>query len=153
MTLVDIGTVLEDTLKIVDNQAKIQKISVRGNIGIPQGMVRGNASLLQQVFLNLFLNAMNAMPEGGALDLSIDEIDDKFIVGITDTGCGIPKDDIENIFDPFYTLAPVGKGTGLGLSICYSILKQHNGSLEVNSAEGRGSTFTVKLPTAGSEVP
>ena len=148
MTLVDVVTILHDTLRLVDNQAKIQKIAVRMDVGIRQGMVRGNASLLQQVFLNLFLNAMNAMPDGGTLDLSVDEIEDKLVVNISDNGCGIPKDDIENIFDPFYTLAPVGKGTGLGLSICYSILKQHNGGLQVESAEGKGSTFSVKLPAA-----
>lgn len=153
MRPVDIVSVLDDTLKLVDNQAKIQKIFIKVNMGIPQGMVRGNASLLQQVFLNLLLNGMNAMPDGGTISLSVDEIRGQFVIGMTDTGCGIPKDDIENIFDPFYTLAPVGKGTGLGLSICYSILKQHNGSLEVDSAEGRGSTFTVRLPVAENEMP
>ncbi|MGO9571167.1 MAG: ATP-binding protein [Desulfomonilaceae bacterium] len=150
MTLVDIVTILQDTLKLVDNQAKIQKIAVCSNIGIEQVMVRGNPSLLQQVFLNLFLNAMNAMPNGGALSVSADSTDEELTVGITDTGCGIRKEDIENIFDPFYTLAPVGKGTGLGLSICYSILKQHCGYLQVDSSEGRGATFTVRLPTVGN---
>jgi signal transduction histidine kinase len=149
MTLVNIVTTCQDTLKLVDNQAKIQKISIPVKINIERAMVRGNASLLQQVFLNLFLNAMNAMPDGGTLSLVLDKSDSELLVGITDTGHGIPKDDIENIFDPFYTRAPVGKGTGLGLSICYSILKQHSGSLQVDSVQGKGSTFTVKLPIGG----
>lgn len=150
MALVDIVTILQDTLKLVDNQAKIQKIAVSSNIGIQQGMVRGNPSLLQQVFLNLFLNAMNSMPDGGTLSVSAHSTDEELTVSITDTGCGIRKEDIENIFDPFYTLAPVGKGTGLGLSICYSILKQHCGYLQVDSSEGKGSMFTVRLPTVGN---
>jgi signal transduction histidine kinase len=91
---------------------------------------------------------MNAMPDGGTLALFLERCCAEFLVGIVDTGHGIPKDDIENIFDPFYTRAPVGKGTGLGLSICYSILKQHSGSLQVESVQDKGSTFVVKLPTA-----
>ncbi|MGB6064514.1 MAG: PAS domain S-box protein [Desulfomonilaceae bacterium] len=153
MTLVDIVSVLQDTLKLVDNQAKIQKITVRADIDIQQEIVRGNQSLLQQVFLNIFLNAMNAMPDGGSLKITAANSDEELMVNIVDTGCGIARDDIENIFDPFYTLAPVGKGTGLGLSICYSILKQHCGSLQVDSAVGKGSTFTVRLPIVRSETP
>lgn len=150
MTLIDVITTLQDTLKLVDNQAKIQKIAITVSIEFEQAVVRGNGSLLQQVFLNLFLNAINAMPDGGVLSVSVDNTPEELVVTITDTGHGISTDDIDNIFDPFYTLAPVGKGTGLGLSICYSILKQHSGSLQVDSAEGKGSTFTVKLPRAGS---
>lgn len=149
MTSVDLVTIFQDTLKLVDNQAKIQKIAISVSLDIRHAMVRGNASLLQQVFLNLFLNAMNAMPDGGTLTLSMARTDEELLVSMTDTGHGIPKDDIENIFDPFYTRAPVGKGTGLGLSICYSILKQHSGSLQVESVQGRGATFTVRLPIAG----
>ncbi len=152
MTLVDIVSILQDTLKLVDNQAKIQKIRVCADIGIQQAIVRGNQSLLQQVFLNLFLNAMNAMPDGGTLKITAVSSEEELMVNIMDTGCGIPREDIENIFDPFYTLAPVGKGTGLGLSICYSILKQHCGSLQVDSAVGKGSTFSVRLPIVRSET-
>ncbi|MBI5251801.1 MAG: PAS domain S-box protein [Desulfomonile tiedjei] len=146
MTLVDIVTICHDTLKLVDNQAKIQKISICVSVDVQHALVRGNASLLQQVFLNLFLNAMNAMPDGGTLSLFMHKSGEELFVSITDTGHGIPKDDIDNIFDPFYTRAPVGKGTGLGLSICYSILKQHSGSLQAESVHGKGSTFTVRLP-------
>jgi PAS domain S-box-containing protein len=148
MTIVDVVAICQDTLKLIDNQARIQKISICVNMDVEQALVRGNASLLQQVFLNLFLNAMNAMPDGGTLALFLEKCCSEFLVGIVDTGHGIPKDDIENIFDPFYTRAPVGKGTGLGLSICYSILKQHSGSLQVESVQDKGSTFVVKLPTA-----
>ena len=109
-------------------------------------LVAGVASLLEQVFLNLFLNAFNAMSEGGRLRIAVDRVRAEARVRVSDTGCGIAAADIGNIFDPFFTKAPVSKGTGLGLSICYSIAKQHAGSIEVDSAPGEGSTFTVKLP-------
>lgn len=87
------------------------------------------------------------MPEGGFLTVHLDKTDSEITVQIIDTGLGIAKENLEKIFDPFYTLPPVGKGTGLGLSICHTIVvKQHLGKIEVTSAEGQGSTFTVRLP-------
>jgi PAS domain S-box-containing protein len=146
VTEVNLSSVLEEALTLVANQARIQKIDIVRDL--PPGALRvsGVASLLEQVFLNLFLNACNAMADGGRLHLSVERIGREARVRITDTGCGIAAADIGNIFDPFYTRAPVGRGTGLGLSICYSIVEQHSGSIEVDSAPGRGSTFTVKLP-------
>jgi signal transduction histidine kinase len=146
MSEVNIITTLNEMIKLVENQAKLKKITVCFQSDISESMVKGNPSLLQQVFLNLFLNAINAMPDGGTITGLVTNIEDEVIIGISDTGHGIPKDELENIFDPFFTLAPVGKGTGLGLSICYSILKQHSGSLTVDSTVGQGSTFTVRLP-------
>jgi signal transduction histidine kinase len=109
-------------------------------------MISGVGSLLQQVFLNLFLNALNSMADGGSLRISVVTRGNEALVRITDTGSGINRADIDKIFDPFYTTSPVGKGSGLGLSICYSILRHHFGSIEVESSEGKGSTFTVRLP-------
>jgi len=108
--------------------------------------ISGNASLLQQAFLNLFLNGIKAMPDGGKLHVSVEKAGQEVVISVADTGHGISKEDMDKIFDPFYTTAPVGKGTGLGLSICYSIVKQHSGAIEVESAEGKGSAFTVRLP-------
>lgn len=146
MTRTNLCAVVQETLTLVANQAKIQKIEVvfRG----PKEPVRihGNSSLLQQVFMNLFLNAMDAMPEGGVLRASIEKGPEEVWVRVADNGRGIPKGNLEKIFDPFYTTSTVGKGTGLGLSICYSIIKQHLGSIEVDSAEEKGSTFTIRLP-------
>jgi len=102
--------------------------------------------MLQQVFMNLILNAVNAMPEGGFLRVSVERSGAEAQVRVADTGHGIPAGEMGNIFDPFYTTRPVGQGTGLGLSICYSIVKQHSGAIEVESVEGRGSVFTVRLP-------
>ncbi|MFA4904761.1 MAG: ATP-binding protein, partial [Desulfobaccales bacterium] len=106
----------------------------------------GVATLLQQVFMNLFLNAINAMPTGGRLGIDVNMDRPEVRVQVTDTGCGISPREIGKIFDPFYTTSIVGQGTGLGLSLCYSIVKQHRGTIGAESVEGRGSVFTVKLP-------
>ncbi len=108
--------------------------------------MQGNETLLQHVFINLFLNAIDAMPDGGALAVSAIRSADQVAVAVSDTGCGIPADEVNRIFDPFYTRSRYKKGTGLGLSICYAIVKQHRGAIEVSSIEGRGSEFVVTLP-------
>jgi signal transduction histidine kinase len=98
------------------------------------------------VFINLLLNAMNAMPNGGTVDIFAEQAASQVLLRITDTGAGISQEDLDKIFDPFFTKAPLGKGTGLGLSICSAIVDQHGGSIGVESQSGKGSTFTVKLP-------
>ena len=102
---------------------------------------------MKQVFLNMILNAANSMENGGTLTI-ITELFNNKLVGITfsDTGCGIPEENLDKIFDPFFTTMPVGKGTGLGLSISYSIIKQHNGAIYVKSTVGKGSEFIIQLP-------
>jgi PAS domain S-box-containing protein len=144
----DLIELLKDTLNLVKNQAKIQKIHLKARLPKGPVLISGNASLLQQVFINLFLNAINAMQDGGMLGISMGRPIDKVAVRIADTGQGISKQEIDKIFDPFYTTSSAGKGTGLGLSIAYSIIKQHSGTIEVESSEGEGSTFTVKVPVA-----
>ena len=146
MVKINLPSLIRETLILVTNQAKIQKIEVRSHF--PQEMVSiiGNNTLLQQMFMNLFLNAINAMSDGGTLSISVKREGSEVLVRISDTGQGISKSQLDKIFDPFYTTSPVGKGTGLGLSICYSIAKQHFGSIEIDSEQGRGSTFTVRLP-------
>jgi signal transduction histidine kinase len=96
--------------------------------------------------MNLFMNAINAMPDGGSLSVCLEQVGVEVLIRIVDTGCGISSTDIDRIFDPFYTTSAPGKGTGLGLSICYSIIKRHFGSIEVESAKGAGSTFLIRLP-------
>lgn len=145
-TLVNLVSLIRETQTLVTYHANILKIEI--NTSFPQGpvMVEGVATLLQQVFMNLFLNAINAMPTGGRLEIDVKMIDSEVRVQVTDTGCGISPREIGKIFDPFYTTSIVGKGTGLGLSLCYSIVKQHQGTIGVESVEGQGSTFTIKLP-------
>ncbi len=106
----------------------------------------GNDTLLQHVFINLFLNAIDAMPDGGSLTVSATVRNRQVSLAVADTGCGIPAEEVNRIFDPFYTRSRYKKGTGLGLSICYSIVKQHRGAIEVTSIEGKGSNFVVTLP-------
>lgn len=101
---------------------------------------------LQQVLLNLSLNACEAMPTGGTLTILTSAQDGKAVLKLTDTGCGIKKEHYDQIFEPFFTTKPVGKGTGLGLSVTYGIIQQHGGTLEFESEEGKGTTFTVTLP-------
>ncbi len=146
MTQVDITTVLKETLTLVANQAKLQKIEIFSSIPKKTLSVHGIASLLQQVFVNLLLNAINAMPNGGFLEVTLNQTLTEVSISICDTGCGISKTQLSRIFDPFYTTSAVGKGTGLGLSICYSIIKQHLGNIEVESLNDHGSTFTIHLP-------
>jgi len=108
--------------------------------------VKGDHSLLSQVFMNCFTNAQDAMPSGGRLSIEAKKEDDKVVVTISDTGHGMDDGTSSKIFDPFFTLKPVGKGTGLGLSVTKGIIDQHKGSIEVSSELGRGTTFKICLP-------
>ncbi len=135
---VNLGMLIEETLTLVTNQARIQKIEVFPEFPKEPIMINGIASLLEQVFMNLLLNAINAMPDGGCLRVCLYKRGSQALVDVADTGVGISEADVNMIFDPFYTTSPVGKGTGLGLSLCYSIIKHHFGSIEVERLKGRG---------------
>jgi PAS domain S-box-containing protein len=146
MDSVDLRSIVRDAAALANAQAGVQRVNMTLDLPDTPLLASGVPSLLQQVFVNLFLNALNAMPSGGSLRVRVDASALEARVVISDTGCGIPAADIDKIFDPFYTTRRPGKGIGLGLSICYSIVKQHLGSIEVDSAEQRGATFTVRLP-------
>ena len=145
-TLVNLVSLIRETQTLVTYHANILKIEINTSFPEETVMVEGVATLLQQVFMNLFLNAINAMPTGGCLGIDVQMIDPEVQVQVTDNGCGISPLEIGKVFDPFYTTSVLGKGTGLGLSLCYSIVKQHRGTIDVESEEGRGSVFTIKLP-------
>jgi PAS domain S-box-containing protein len=146
-TPLDLLRVMNEARTLVDSQAKVQNVEIRTHFPPEPCQVLGVPSLLEQVFINLLLNAMNAMPNGGAVDIFIERTAGETLLRVTDAGEGIAQEDIERIFDPFFTRAPLGRGTGLGLSICNSIVDQHGGSISVESQRGKGSTFTVKLPS------
>jgi len=98
--------------------------------------------------LNLSLNACEAMPDGGTLTIRTSAQDGNVLVKVTDTGHGIKREHLDRVFEPFFSTKPAGQGTGLGLSGSYGIVQQHGGSLEVDSVEGEGTTFTIVLPTS-----
>jgi signal transduction histidine kinase len=115
--------------------------------------VTGDRSQLQQVFLNVLMNAVQAMGERGTLTIVTRPSAGgrEAEIRIADTGCGIPPDVIDRIFDPFFTTQQGGKGTGLGLAIAYGIVTRHRGHISVQSDVGRGTTFTIRLPATRTE--
>ena len=152
MAPLDMNEVLEDTLSLLVNQLTLRQVEARKDLASDLPTVVGNRSLLQQVFSNIILNDRNAMPDGGRLAVTTRATSDNQVeIEFADTGLGIPKEMLGEIFDPFFTTMPVGKGTGLGLSISYSIIKQHRGTIDVESKAGVGSTFTIRLPVQSDE--
>ena len=145
---VDLTQVIEDTLGFIENETNLRNIQLVVQVGADPVIIIGHACLLQQLLVNLILNACKAMPKGGMLGITLERDGDQALLRICDTGCGIPKKDVDRVFEPFYTTNRVGDGVGLGLSLCYSIVKQHFGAIEVESAEGSGATFTVRLPAS-----
>ncbi|MGB6066559.1 MAG: ATP-binding protein [Desulfomonilaceae bacterium] len=153
MVSVSIRSVIDETLKLVGNQMLVSRVEAEKQIPKNFPSVHGDYKSLQQVFLNLFINAIHAMPNGGKMSIrGYLSNGDRFLrVEVSDTGIGIEPEHIPLIFDPFYTTKDVGKGTGLGLSVTYSILQKHGGTVEVQSEKGRGTTFTVILPTESTK--
>lgn len=139
--------VIRRTINLVKNQLMLSGISSTVEIAPGISKIKGALRHLQQVFLNLFLNAIHAMPNGGELTIETRPYSEEFIrIDVKDTGTGIKAEELEKIFDPFYTTKGVGRGTGLGLSVTYGIVKEHGGYIEVESEVGKGSTFSVYLP-------
>jgi signal transduction histidine kinase len=125
---------------------------VRVALDIPEHLptIYGDRQQLHQVFLNLFLNAVDAMPHGGTLTVRAAAAEQPGFIAIrvTDEGTGIPEHILDNIFDPFFTTKATGRGTGLGLSVSLGIVRQHGGHIHVESKVGRGTTVTVRLPVS-----
>jgi two-component system NtrC family sensor kinase len=144
--LSDINEVINKSINLISHQAGIQNVKIEKKIkpDLPKIMI--DAGQIQQVFINILLNAIEAMPQGGALTVSSGIEDEMVAIRFTDTGIGIPRENLLKIFDPFFTTKKQGKGTGLGLSVSYGIIERHRGKLEVKSQVGKGTTFTIKLP-------
>jgi two-component system NtrC family sensor kinase len=149
---VDVNTVIGDVLSLLEPQFAAGKVKVRRELCSSPAPVAGVEHKLQQVFLNLFLNARDAMPKGGWLSVSTRLEDGQVIAEVSDTGSGIPSEHLSRIYDPFFTTKAIGKGTGLGLSITYGIVREHEGTLTCQSAIGKGTKFTVTLPQSISTV-
>jgi PAS domain S-box-containing protein len=149
---IDLHAVISDVLSLLEHQLKNSSIQVRKELGAPSPLVQGIEYKLQQVFLNLFLNARDAMPRGGWLTIATSVRDDgSAFVEVSDTGSGIPPDHLSRIYDPFFTTKDIGKGTGLGLSITYGIVQEHGGTITCDSAVGHGTRFAIALPAASTK--
>jgi len=140
----DINECLESTINIVWNEIKY-KATLKKELGIIP-LIKCYPQQLNQVFMNLLVNASHAIDKQGEITVGTSQEDDFISVTIADTGCGIPEEIQRRIFEPFFTTKDVGKGTGLGLSISYDIIKKHDGDISVESEVGSGTTFTVRLP-------
>jgi signal transduction histidine kinase len=148
--MIDVNRVALDTIAIISHQLGINKIKLLQELTPELPPVYGNANQIQQVLLNLMINAQQAlggMP--GTIKLATSRLDMKTIkIQVTDDGPGIPEDVQSKIFEPFFTTKPVGQGTGLGLSVSYGIVKTHKGNIDIQSEPGKGTMFTILLPTA-----
>ena len=145
---VDLNAVITDVFSLLEHQFEVSNVKVRRELAETAIPVLGIEHQLQQVFLNLFLNARDAMPSGGWLSVVTRLEGNRAIAEIADTGSGIPSAHLARIYDPFFTTKAIGRGTGLGLSITYGIVHEHDGTIHCDSAIGQGTRFTVALPLA-----
>ena len=142
-----VNSLIEASLSLIQYDKRAKDVTIVRDLGtdIPEITTDGNQ--LSQVIVNLVLNAVDAMPQGGTLTIGSRVKNGSIIIGFADTGVGIPKENLGRIFDPFYTTKE--KGTGLGLAVSYSIVKKLNGSLTVESEPGKGTKFVITLPIEG----
>ena len=147
---VNLASLIRETVPLVSQQARDKNVEVVLELPGEPLMVSGMPTLLEQVFLNLFLNSIAAMPEGGLLRISGIKMDTEVILSVCDTGCGIPKENMDQIFDPFFTTRQAVGGVGLGLPICYAIVEKHKGRIEVESIPGKQTVFAVHIPAGGA---
>ena len=156
MIPVDLRYVIRNTLALLAPQIKNRGVNVKEYYPKDVPLVMGRPDQLEQVFINMGLNAFDAMPDGGDFTIILDtgngisqiEQADFITIRLTDTGIGIPPEDISLLFEPFYTTKERGAGSGLGLFVSYLIIDQHGGAIEIESELGQGTTFVIKLPTA-----
>jgi two-component system NtrC family sensor kinase len=154
LELADVNQIVQSTMALLRHQAKVARVTVKKSYDENLPLVSLDANQIKQVFLNIITNAIQAMPQGGELEVvtsyrprAIDGTD-CVAVEFRDTGTGISAENLPRIFDPFFTTKKAGQGTGLGLSISHGIVEKHGGKIEVESEMGQGSTFTVLLPVA-----
>jgi signal transduction histidine kinase len=149
---VDISRVIRETVALVGHQFEKAGIRVKLDLDGALPLVRGDFGKLQQVFLNLYLNARDAMERGGTLEIRAWNGERGVEVRVADTGPGIPAEHLERIYDPFFTTKAPRKGTGLGLSVTYGIVHEHGGLIEVDSRPGKGTQFHLEFPSVRKTV-
>jgi PAS domain S-box-containing protein len=149
---VNLGQTLDDCLEVLQERVRRAgvKIESRYETTLRPVYVHADPDQMSQVFLNLFINAIHAMPDGGVLRISLERVNSHVKAVVADTGEGIPKEDLPKIFHPFFTTKEAGKGTGLGLTVVHNIVHEHGGSITVDSEPGTGTTFTLMLPASKS---
>lgn len=152
ITDVNLVAVILETLKDVSSLAKRQNVDLKAKVNQDALFLLGNAGLLHRAFLNLLLNGLGAMPDGGVLLVTVEDKGPDAIIVVTDSGHGVPQELTQRIFDPFFPGSVTGKGPGLGLSVAHSILTQHGGSIWVESILGKGATFTVSMPLSSPDL-
>ena len=145
---VPINTVINDVIGLLEHQLESGNVKVRRELADPSPVILGIEFKLQQVFLNLCLNARDAMSNGGWLTVSTRVAGGDAVIEVADTGAGIAPEHLSRIYDPFYTTKPSGQGTGLGLSITYGVVREHEGTIECDSQPGQGTRFTLSFPLA-----
>jgi two-component system NtrC family sensor kinase len=151
MRMLRINDVLEKAISITNHPAELQNIKINKNLAPDLPEIQADSDKLQQVFVNIIINALHAMPKGGDLNICTRIYDsNKFIeIEISDTGYGISQEHLSKLFDPFFSTKSTGEGTGLGLSVSLGIVQMHNGTINVKSKVNEGSTFIIKLPIGG----
>jgi len=148
---VDVNSTLKQTIDLLRNHAITNNIEITTELSDNLPIIAGDQSQLQQVFLNLLTNAIDAIGSEGLIEVTSREVDSFINVDITDNGPGIPEDRQKKVFDPFFTTKETGKGTGLGLWIIYGIIEKMGGTISLKSEEGKGTTFTVEIPIVEPE--
>jgi len=149
---VNLNQVIDETLTLVTHPFRAGNVQVIKNLEADLPGILGSSNRLQQVFLNLFLNAKDAMPSGGMLEVRTAAHNGTVEIEVADTGMGIQRENLARVFDPFFTTKATGRGTGLGLSVSYGIIKEHAGKIEVRSTPGKGTSFRLEFPAVRKAV-
>jgi len=149
----DLHQTLEATCHLLEYQLSRENVQLVRRYADNLPRVLADPQQIQQVFVNLMLNAQQAMPQGGHLEIRTWAEDDAVAIVFSDEGVGIPPENKSRIFDPFFTTKEPGQGTGLGLSVSYGIVKRHGGRIDVESRVNQGSTFTMRLPLTQDSTP
>ncbi len=143
---VDVARLVDDMARLVDKEASYKNVSLTRKLPEDLPTLRTDAPLLRQVVLNLMTNALQAVDRGGAITVTAEADDDSLTIHVADNGPGIAPENMDKIFNPFFTTKPPGQGTGLGLSLCHNLVSGMHGQISVASQPGQGATFTVRLP-------
>jgi signal transduction histidine kinase len=150
--LINVNNIIDEIILLNDIRAKKAGVQIDKKLGKELPYIIAERSKLEQVFLNIIINALDAMPKGGKLQIKSEILMKNgkayVLLNFKDTGLGIPKEVVAKIFNPFFTTKPVGKGTGLGLSICQEYVAEHHGEIYVESERGSGTTVSIELPVS-----